>query len=111
MGSELVEHQPNFFSLRVAGRQVLQQLGVVAFGTLAADVLPARAGERLDGGQYAATAGFRIGAGLRGGLPGFAGLYGRRGQALADIAAQKTGPRVPAHAGKTRGLALGVPGK
>ena len=111
VGMEVVLHESNLLRLGVAGRQLLPELGVVAFGTLAADLLQALAAQRLDGGQYAATAGVRRGVGLLGGLPGFAGLYGLRGQALDDIAEQKTGPLVKAHDGKTRVIGRGVQGK
>ena len=105
MGVEVVLHEPNLLRLRVAGSQLLHKLGVLALGALGPHLVQALPGQRLDGGQHAATAVFGVGIVLPGGLAWM------RSQALDDVAEQKTGALIEADDGKARLVGAGVEGE
>ena len=108
MGVEAVLHEANLRALRVAGGQLLHELGVFALGALGTDLLQALPGQGLDGGQHAATAVLRIGIVLLGYLAGLAGLGGLRGQALDHVTEQKAGALIEADHRKLRVVGPGV---
>ena len=102
MGVEIVLHEPNLLRLRVARRELLHKLGVLALGALGPHLVKALPGQGLHGGQHAATAVFGVGIVLPGGLTWL------RGQALDDVAEQKTGSLIEAADGKARLVGAGI---
>jgi len=105
VGVEVVRHEPDFFGPGVAPRQLRQELGVLALGAPASDLVKALAGERLNGGQYAATAVLGVGVAL------FGGLARLRGQALDHVAEQKAGALVETDDAKARVVGAGIEGE
>ena len=102
VGVQVVLHQPDFGGLRVAGGQLLPKLGVLALGTPRPHLIQVLAGERLDGGEYTATAVLGVGV-VRFGW--FARL---RGQPLDHLAEQKARPLIEADDRKPGVMGLGV---
>lgn len=99
VGVKLVLHQPDFGGLRVTAGQLLHELGVLALGALGPHLVQALPGQRLDGGQHAATAVLGIGVVF---------LARLRGHFLDNVAEQKARPLVEANHGIARVVGPGV---
>lgn len=91
MRVEVILHQADFLGLGVAGRQALHELGILALGALRPYLVEALAGERLDGGQHAATAVLGVGVMFFGRLALLTGSSRLRGQPFDGSPSRKQG--------------------